>query len=219
MEYNGVVLDMDGVLVGHTPWELKREAVQGGFEAVGASPTGAHLEAVVRRSSAAAEVADRYGFEAAAFFDAYDERLCGAQLEALAAGGKPAYPDTEVLRTLELPLGVASNNYTPVVEAVLARDDLASLVRSAHGTTPGAAGRAERKPDPRLLDRAVAGIGADRPLFVGDSAADVGAARAAGVDVALISRPAETDGSGGPAGDLDPTHGIESLRALPGLLG
>jgi HAD superfamily hydrolase (TIGR01549 family) len=213
--YDGVVLDMDGVLVGHTPWELKREAVVGAFEAVGVSPDGDDLEAVVRRSSAAAELADRYGFEPAAFFDAYDERLCEAQLEAIADGGKPAYPDTDALRTLGLALGVASNNYTPVVEAVLARDDLASLVHSAHGITPGAAGRALRKPDPTLLRRAVAGIGADRPLFVGDSPADLGAGRAAGVDVALLSRPEESRREV----DAEPAHRIESLRSLDGLLG
>jgi len=58
------------------------------------------------------------------------------------------------------------------------------VVRTVRARAPTVESLAERKPDPGLLEAAMADLGSSDPLFVGDSESDVRAAARAGVDVA-----------------------------------
>jgi HAD superfamily hydrolase (TIGR01549 family) len=210
--YDAVLFDMDGVLVEFMPTERKRAAVETALAAVDVDPTDEELAALLDASRAAREVCPRYGREPAAFFEAYDAESRRRQLDGLPEI-KPAYDDAAVLRDLSATVGVASNNYQAVVDAVLDRDGLGEVVATAHGTDHRPGGRAARKPAPTLLDRALGDLRVerDRTLFVGDSAVDVAAADAAGVDAAYLDRSGDRP-------EREPTHRIENLRALPDLV-
>jgi len=83
-----------------------------------------------------------------------------------------------------LPMVVVSNKPTPLARAVL---DAAQLLPFLHGVQ-GADTPALRKPAPAMLVEAAAGLGTpiDHLLMVGDGAADMNAARAAGCPSVLV---------------------------------
>jgi FMN phosphatase YigB (HAD superfamily) len=118
-------------------------------------------------------------------------------------------PYPEVVATLEAWRArgtrlVVASNWDVSLHEVLAATGLAPLLDGV--VTSAELGVA--KPDPGLLHAAlaVAGVGAGEALHVGDSAEhDVAAARAAGVEVALLLR----DGGAGPPG-------VRVIRSLDG---
>ncbi|WP_394360545.1 HAD family hydrolase [Amycolatopsis sp. SB7-3] len=87
---------------------------------------------------------------------------------------------------------VVSNNSVDAVRAFLGLHDLAELVRGISART--SSDPARLKPEPALLDAAVKALGTSpgQCVMVGDSAADILAARAAGVaSIALAKTPAK----------------------------
>jgi HAD superfamily hydrolase (TIGR01509 family) len=81
------------------------------------------------------------------------------------------------LRAERLQLAVVTNTPRPLAEAVLSHKGLTPLIDSL-----SAAGDAAEKPAPDLIELALArlGLSADEVIYVGDSASDRQAARAAG---------------------------------------
>jgi phosphoglycolate phosphatase len=120
-----------------------------------------------------------------------------AALDALAAAGAS--------------LCVCTNKPTNLSLALL--DALGLLTRFAAVVGPDRA--PAPKPDPRHLLTAIEAAGgrADRAIMVGDSAVDVGAARAAGVPIVLVPFGYTEI----PAAELGGDHVIESFDALPAL--
>jgi phosphoglycolate phosphatase len=104
-------------------------------------------------------------------------------------------------------LAVCTNKPTGLSRALLDALDLSSRFAAIVG--PDLAGAA--KPDPRHLAYAVEAAGGGRALMVGDSAADVGAARAAGAPVVAVSF-GYTDI---PALDLGADQVIDHFAELP----
>ncbi|AGM03328.1 HAD family hydrolase [Amycolatopsis keratiniphila] len=87
---------------------------------------------------------------------------------------------------------IVSNNSVDAVRAFLALHELAELVRGISARTTSDPARL--KPEPALLDAAMKALGTSpgRCVMVGDSAADILAARAAGVaSIALAKTPAK----------------------------
>ncbi|PSQ56649.1 hypothetical protein BRD18_08440 [Halobacteriales archaeon SW_7_71_33] len=107
-----------------------------------------------------------------------------------------------------------SNNYQSVVDDVVERH-FPDRFAVAYGTEPGETGRRRRKPDPHFLMRAVDDLGVDpaATLLVGDSADDVDAAAAAGVDVAYLRRDPDR-GRSEPDTDAAPTYRVDGLDEL-----
>lgn len=101
---------------------------------------------------------------------------------------RAAYPGVaELLEALSgrYPLAVVTNKPTPLARAVLQDAGLLQAFDSVHGAdTP-----AQRKPAPLLIEQACAGLGVPvaQALMVGDGPADLGAARAAGCQMAWVS--------------------------------
>ncbi|WP_293678697.1 phosphoglycolate phosphatase [uncultured Phenylobacterium sp.] len=120
---------------------------------------------------------------------------CEAALEALSATGAT--------------LAVCTNKPTALSVALLESLGLAGRFAAIIG--PDAAPAA--KPDPRHLQTAVAAAGGsmDRAILVGDSATDVGAARAAGAGLILVGFGYTEI----PAADLDHDALIEHYDQLP----
>ncbi|PSQ38348.1 hypothetical protein BRD13_06655 [Halobacteriales archaeon SW_5_70_135] len=111
---------------------------------------------------------------------------------------------------------VVSNNYQSVVDDVVERY-FPDRFAVAYGTEPGEAGRHRRKPDPHFLLRAVDDLGVDpaATLLVGDSADDVDAAAAAGVDIDVAYLRRDPDrGRSEPDPGAAPTYRVDGLDEL-----
>lgn len=109
-----------------------------------------------------------------------------------------------------LPQALCTNKPLSVTRLILDALDITGFFGSVVGgdSTP------EKKPHPLPLLETLRALNVqpERALMVGDSAADVGAARAAGVTVVLVP-----DGyTGAPAGSLGADHVLGNLADLPG---
>jgi phosphoglycolate phosphatase len=215
--YDAVVLDSDGVLVGLSGRATLATAVDRTYHTFGVTPDDDDRAAlwVGTDPGDVRQAAARHGLDAETMWTTRDRTVSQVERAAIRAGEKPLHDDAAVLSRLSVPLAVASNNLRPTVEAVLDGHGLHDRVASVQAREPRLASLAARKPDPTLLNRALAdlGVAPDRALFVGDGASDVTAAARAGVDAALLARPGHD-----PVEGVDPTHRITTLADLPDLV-
>jgi len=108
-------------------------------------------------------------------------------------------------------LVVCTNKFTNLSVALLDALDMTSRFSAVIGADSAPA----PKPDPRHLQAAIAAVGGrdDRTLMVGDSASDIGAARAAKVMSVVVSFGYTEI----PAADLGADHLIDHFAELPPL--
>lgn len=112
-----------------------------------------------------------------------------ARYEALGAGRSTAYPGAvEVLARLRddgVGLAICTNKPEDITRRVLEQLDLARWFGAVIGESP----RLPRKPAPDMLLAALSGLGATprEAVMIGDSAADIGTAKAAGVKSIAVS--------------------------------
>jgi phosphoglycolate phosphatase len=185
---DAVVFDLDGTLIDSAP-DIAH-ALNCAIEKRGLPPfpiekvkemIGGGVPKLVERALLAHGVS-RIGLApvAADFIEFYRENLTarttlfeGARdlLEALCAEGRP--------------LGLCTNKRHDLTLETLRQLDLARYFSAVIGERPGA----PRKPDPAPLRGVLAALGAapGRAVMVGDSAADVGCAKAAGVASVVVS--------------------------------
>lgn len=217
--YDAVVFDNDGVLVTVCEFSVFREATRRAFEGFGVDPDPAEVEAVagVAAPERIREVCDRHGLDPEAFWRRRDREATLAQREAVRAGRKRPYDDIDVVRSLDARTAIVSSNQHETIEFLLDRLDLRDAFDAYFGREHSVAGVERKKPATHYLERAMSAIDADpeRTLMVGDSDADLRAARRAGVDSAFLRRAhrAEHDPS------VAPTHELSTLHDLRGLVG
>jgi phosphoglycolate phosphatase len=232
--FRAVAFDLDGTLVDSAP-DLAL-AANGMLAALGhralpqeriAAAIGDGIDALVARtiteSTGATPGAGTLAEAAAAFRELYAQRFFEASriypgvregLEALAARG--------------LPLGCITNKASRFTHALLEKAGLAkwlAFVECADALE-------QRKPAPYLLQKACRdlGIAPRELLYVGDSALDVAAARAAGCPVVMVAygynrgRPASESGADAVIASLAdlaemravfPTRGVAPRRLPP----
>ena len=217
MPYDAVVFDADGVLVEPTAGETLEAAIRAALAEHGVDdPSQEDVDGL--RATSPEElraVAERHGLDdAAAFWASRDEHASAAQRDAVRAGEKALYDDVGAVIDLPVPLAVVSNNQQATVDFVLEQAGLADRFDPIYGREPTLEDVARKKPAPYYLERAIEALGAENPLFVGDSNVDLAAAEAAGVDSAFIRRPHRADY------ELthEPTFEIESLAELPAIV-
>lgn len=183
---SAVVFDLDGTLVDSVPdmhAALNRVLAQRGHPALPLERVrgfvGHGVPTLVRRAMAAAGAGD-HGFDDwhDGYMTCYAEGICvatqayGGVLEAL-----------DALAALGHRLGVCTNKPQRLTEALL--DALGLTPR--FGAVVGGDTAFGRKPDPGPLREVVARLGGGPAVMVGDSGADIGAARAAGMPVLLYT--------------------------------
>jgi len=214
--YEAIVLDNDGVLTVPTETALYERAVETAFAAFDVEPDPTHLDAMREDLSpeTVREVAAHYGLDAAAFWRRHEVEHAAAQHVAIREGEKRLYDDVESLQELDVPLGIVSNNQHRTVEHIVEEFDLAGAFDTYYGRRPSIPGMASRKPDPAYIEAAMADLGTEEVLYVGDSEVDVAAADAAGVDSAYVERPHRPEGYP----SADPTHTLSGLDELPALV-
>lgn len=192
--YDAIIFDKDGVLVQHSGRGIFDEAAQAAFADVGVTePTAEHVATISQVPTEAvqaefASIAEEYDLDPADLLVRRDERAVEYQARAAENGAKEPYDDVDIVEDLGVPLGVVSNNQQGTVDAVLSTHNLARHFETLYGRAHGLDGLHRRKPDPHYLERAIADLGAENPLYVGDSGTDLLAADRAGVDSAFLRR-------------------------------
>jgi HAD superfamily hydrolase (TIGR01549 family) len=214
--YGAIVFDSDGVLVEVTDWDVLYGAARDAFGHFGVDPTEEDLSAVASRVTVDGLEATcaRHGLDPAAFWHRRDTNYATVQHRELREGRKRLYDDAEVVRELDVPLGVVSSNQHATVENVLDHYDLRGEFETFYGRLLTVGDVRRKKPDPHFLERALADVGTRDALFVGDSETDVEAAHAAGVDSAFLRRDHRADATL----SVEPTHEFETLDPLRDLV-
>lgn len=211
--YDAVLFDNDGVLLGRTRYDVLQAAAWDAFETVGVSdPDPDDVERIVVgvTPEELRDVADTYDVDPTGLWKARDQAAFEGQRKEMRAGRKTPYEDVSVLGKLRSPLGIVSSNQQATVEFALDHFGLGGLFETAYGREPTVDSLIQKKPNPYYLDRALADLGAEHGLFIGDNESDIVAANNAGIDSAFIRRPHRTEY------DLSvtPTYDFENLHDL-----
>lgn len=216
MTYDAIVFDSDGVLVGLSNADLKQRGIEAALAAHGVmDPVPEDIEALdAITAERAREVARRHGLDAEELIASREREVAAAQREAMETGEKRPYDDTDVLKRLDRPLGIVSNNQHRTIENVCELFGFGDLVDTYYGREPTPWGIDNRKPEPAYLRRALSDLDASNALYVGDSNVDIRAARAAGMDVVFLRRDHRT----GYELVAEPTAEIRSLDRLPSVI-
>ena len=214
-QYDAVLFDNDGVIVERTSDEVMEPAVSGAFHELGVDePDPHHVDYLIRGPmDELVEVCESYGVDPERLWAEREARAAAAQKESIRNGGKPLYDDVAAVADLPVPLGIVSNNQSETIDFVADFHGL-DWLDLAHGREMTLEGVSRKKPEPYYLNRAMDQLGVDSALYVGDSAVDVAAADAAGIDSAFVRRPHRADY------DLphEPTYEIDGLDEIPDLL-
>lgn len=185
--YDFWVLDLDGTVVSVTESYILET-----MDRVGAAleRTFSEQEAVAvwyGRDGLRDELLRGKDVEPARFWEAF-HRIESPEDRAAAT---TIYPDADAVRTLEGPRGVVTHCQPYLLEPILDRLE----IREWFDTVVCCSDSLGWKPDPRPVRRAMADIevnGGDGAL-VGDSMADIGAARNVGLDAILVDRDGDLE--------------------------
>lgn len=217
MEYDAVIFDNDGVLTELTPRETLTTAIRATYGGFGVpEPDEEDVEELLGVTVADVErICERYAIgDVAGFWERRDRNASLAQQADVREGVKGLYDDFDAVYDLDADRAIVSNNQQATVDYILECFDLRDTFVSAYGRQPTLEDVGRKKPAPYYVERALADLGTDDALMVGDSDADVLAANAAGIDSAFIRRP-HRNGYELPE---EPTYEIESLDELPGIV-
>ncbi|WP_394743400.1 HAD family hydrolase [Natronococcus roseus] len=211
MGYDAFVFDNDGVLTRPTDRGVLVEAIRAAFDEVGvAEPTSHEVETLLGPDvdTLRTVAADRE-LEPETLWAARERAAIQAQLEELRKGRKRPYEDVTALERLEEPTAIVSNNQHETIGNILDHCSLAPF-DVWYGREPTLEGVQRKKPEPYYLERAIDDLGAENPIYVGDSRVDVAAADALGIDAAFVRR----DHRRGYDLPTEPTYEIDSLAEL-----
>jgi HAD superfamily hydrolase (TIGR01549 family) len=217
VSYDAVLFDHDGVLLTLTGQPLHLRGARAAFERVGVTdPAPADVEALSIGVTAPLleETCERYGVDPEAFWAARDEVTSRLQREAMDRGEKRPYDDIDALSGLSGPFGVVSSNQLATVEHAIDRFDLPAF-RTVQAREPTVESLRRKKPEPYYLERALAELGTDTALFVGDSESDIEAARRAGIKAAFVRR----EHNAARTLSTTPDYEIDGLDGLAALVG
>ncbi|PSP76822.1 hypothetical protein BRC86_00765 [Halobacteriales archaeon QS_3_64_16] len=217
--YDAVIVGVDGVLVEPIDSDRARLAIEKAFRAFGIDrPRREHVDALLDASPEELEaVCGAYDVAAETFWPECDRHLARAYRRALHRGEISLYNDVATLQSLrtDCDLAVVSDRQGETIDYLLEFFGIAGLFETVSGRHPTVEGLEYKKPNPQLIEHALADLGVEaaRTLAVGDSDADVEAARGANVDAAFLRRSHWA----GYVLEGEPTHEIASLTELPTL--
>ncbi|WP_137287103.1 HAD family hydrolase [Halorussus salinisoli] len=211
--YDAILFDNDGVLVEPPADETLRRAAESAFRAVGVdSPDDEHVADVLRgvTPESLEAVCRPYGLDPETFWLARDRHASEAQLAEFREGKRGRYDDVSAIESLAHDFGIVSSNQHATIEFVLDFCEFADWVDTYYGRELGVESLDRKKPDPHFLERAMADLGADSALYVGDSESDVEAARRAGLDSAFVRR----DHCAGVELSVEPDYEVTDLHEV-----
>lgn len=217
MNYDAVIFDSDGVLTTPTRREALHDAIEDALREFGvASPDPQHVrEMVAIDHTTLLEYCGEYGIDAETFWPHRDRTVTEAHQREITDGHKTLYDDVDLLSELDCPMGIVSNNQHTTIEYVVEFFELEALFETYYGRDLTIEGLQRRKPDPHYLEKAIADLGCERPIYVGDSWSDVAAAHRLDIDSVFIRRPHREDYEVDP----EPTYEVESFEGLIEVVG
>jgi HAD superfamily hydrolase (TIGR01549 family) len=219
MSYDGLLLDFDGVIVDILEDEKRLPAVR---EKITTRSTADDLELDAEIVEALAgsitpdrlqTFSDELGIPAETLWQYRDDAFLELFETAARNDGKNLYPDVTALDELTVPLGIASNNQARIVEVLVAEYELAGHFETIHAREPTPESLRQKKPEPVFLERAMADLAVENPLYVGDKETDIIAGQRVGIDTALIRREHNADR----AIETEPTYEVTSLDEVVAL--
>ena len=194
--YDGLLLDHDGVIVTLGDESALGDAARNALRDAGVDDPDPAVVETLRiwvSESDLTDVSRRYDLDPDRLWRYRDDHVRDELLAQVRDGGKRPYDDVAVLGDVNRPVGVVSNNQTRIVETVLEYYDLSHHVETIRARAPRRESLGRKKPRPTFLEEAMADLGLENPLYVGDSESDVEAGKRAGVDVAYIRRDHNTE--------------------------
>ncbi len=214
--YDAVLFDSDGVLVEPPARDTQVRAARAAFREVGVDdPDPDHLDAIVGGVTPGRlhEIASVHDSDPDTLWGARERHDERSQLEQFRAGARTPYDDVAAIPDLPPNRGVVSNNHHSTIEFVLDHFDLGSLFDTYYGREMTVESLERKKPNTHYLDRALADLGTESALYVGDSESDVVAAHRAGLDSAFVRRPhcSDLELSVAPTHDLADLHELSEL--------
>lgn len=218
--YDGLLLDHDGVIVTLSPKSKLRSATAAAFAAAGISePRMTDIDTLTIKVSPAElrAVATRYDVDPDHLWQCREDHIEAALKQDVDRGQKRPYEDVTSLETVDVPLGIVSNNQTRIVEYVLEAYGLDGGVETVRARAPTPESLHRRKPEPTYLETAVADLGCSNPLYVGDSESDVVAGNRAGVDTVYLRREhnAELELTAEPVREADSLESVVEMVRTP----
>ncbi|WP_435180599.1 HAD family hydrolase [Halorussus sp. AFM4] len=216
MSYDAVLFDCDGVLAETPDRAAMTDAmrrVQRRFE-LSAPPERVVADFLRGNVASITERCRAAGIDRDAFCAEAAREGVRAQLAEIRSGLRSLYDDVAAVRELDRPLGVVSDNHPRVLSFLLRRFDLVGYFETVRGCRFTPSGLERRKPDPHNVEAAMAALGAESALYVGDREVDVAAADNAGIDAALVRR----EGRSAPDLDVAPTYEVAMLWRLHDVL-
>lgn len=196
MSYDAIIYDNDGVLTKPTDRTVVRDAAREAFASFDVTdPSDEHVKKVASGVTIdrLRNVCEKYGIDPAAFWEKRDTKSSLFQQDEIRNGNKPLYDDIEAVWALDQPRGIVSSNQHTTIECILNHFDLTDKFETYYGRNPTIEHIQRKKPEPYFIERAMADLGTENALYVGDSPCDVKAAANAGIDSAFIRRPHRTD--------------------------
>lgn len=190
MGYDAVIFDSDGVLVEPTDRDLVRSAIGKTFHDFGVSdPPPDHVEALLGATVEGLHaVCSTHDIDPQAFWYHRDRTVSRVQQDAIRRGNKPLYADVRRVADIAADRAIVSNNQRETIDFVVDHYELDEHFVAHYGREPMIEGLRRKKPNPYYLRRALADLGTDHALYVGDSASDVAAAYRMGIDAAFVRR-------------------------------
>lgn len=214
--YDAIVFDNDGVLVGRTSYDVLHEATWDAFDTVGVTdpdPDDVEEMTVGVTTDSLKRVARKYDLDPSKLWRERDRSAYQAQREEIVAGRKTLYDDFHTLSDVDVPMGIVSSNQQSTVDHVLDHFDVRGLFGAAYGREPHPRSIRRKKPNSHYVNRALEDLGVENAVFIGDNESDIRAANNAGIDSAFIRRPHREDWYL----NVEPDHELTDLHDVHGL--
>lgn len=216
MTYDAIIFDNDGVLTTPTRRDVLTAAIEATLRDFGVSdPDPDHFERLISLGvETLEEICAGYDLDPETFWPARDQKMTQAHQREISEGRKVCYDDVELLHELDVAMGIVSNNQHTTIEYLVEFFEFEELFVTYYGRELTLQGLERKKPNPYYLERAIEDLGAERPLYVGDSRSDIEVAVRLGIDSVFVRRPHRESYSVAP----QPTYEIDSFEELEAIL-
>ena len=193
MKYDAVIFDLDGTLLQSTSGDLSwmKEAVKRALEKQGLEAPDSEIMNLsgIRGSEKFAEACEEIGTDPEELWPVVEGERMEGKKQLIESGELELKEGAEeLLRFIheqDVKASVISNSPDLTVDLVVGEFGLKSLLHYFRGITTFE-DLSHRKPDPVHVDYAVAELGCENPLYVGDSDSDEVAARREGIEDVLL---------------------------------
>lgn len=212
MAYDGIIFDKDGVLLDSAKdnflW-ADRLRVKNAREK-GHEITMTEAKSIVKADNRKEieEVADKTGL-ALSDIKYIERKVSEGKIKKIENGEIELFQETiEVLENLDKSKALVSNAPYKATEFVLKYFELQNYFKSVYSPKLDSIKTytEKKKPNSKMVDKAINDMNADKPVMVGDSSKDIQAAKNAGIDSIHL----ETNGGT----DLEPTYSVNNLKDI-----